>query len=152
MYNDKKREEKALFYRIFGKNGYGKTHYIFDKLSECVNNRRKAFLIVPEQQALIAEREIITRFGNTSNMYVEVINFKRLCNRVFRETGGLSQSYIDTSEKLLIMAEAIRSVKGHLTEYKYAAESIDFVTTALNAINDLKQYGISPKTLEEAAE
>ena len=41
-----------MFYRIFGKPGSGKTTYIFDRLSECVTNKKKAFLVVPEQSAV----------------------------------------------------------------------------------------------------
>ena len=48
-----------MFYRIFGNSGYGKTKYIFDRLAECVNSQKKAFLIVPEQSAVEVEKEVI---------------------------------------------------------------------------------------------
>ncbi len=141
-----------MLHRICGRAKSGKTERIMSIIGELIEKKQHTFLIVPEQQAIIAERQIISRFGNKSNMYVEVINFKRLCNRVFRETGGLSQSYIDTSEKLLIMSEAIESVKPHLTEYSAAAENTDFAEKALSAVNEFKQFGISPDVLENAAE
>ena len=77
-----------MLYRIFGRNGSGKTHLIFEKLAECIENKKHAFLIVPEQSAVTTEKAVVQKLGNISNSYIEVINFKRLCNRVFRETGG----------------------------------------------------------------
>ena len=56
--------------RIFGKSGSGKTEYVFQKLAECISNKQKAFLIVPEQSAVKTEKEVVEKLGNKSNEYV----------------------------------------------------------------------------------
>lgn len=141
-----------MFYKICGRAKSGKTEYIMSKIGEMIKEKRHTFLIVPEQQAVIAEREIIKRFGNSSNMYVEVINFKRLCNRVFREVGGLSQSYIDKPRMLLVMARTVDGVRDLLTEYKAASENAEFAERALSAVNEFKQYCVTPEMLSNAAD
>lgn len=140
-----------MFYRIFGGNGHGKTSYIFDRLSECVENKKKAFLIVPEQSAVETEKAVIKKLGAKSNLYVEVINFKRLCNRVFRELGGLTSSHVDDGAKKLMMLLSLSQISPYLCEYAKAAESADFAEKAISFIGEMKSGKVSPKMLEDAA-
>ena len=141
-----------MFYRIFGRSGYGKTSYIFDRLSECCIQKRKAFLVVPEQSALIAEKQVISLLSGASNLYIEVINFKRLCNRVFRETGGLTSVHLDSGAKKLLMLEALEEISPSLRQYNYCADKSDFAAKALSSINELKTQKISPSDLEKCAD
>ena len=140
-----------MFYRIFGGNGHGKTTYIFDRLSECVKNGRKAFLIVPEQSAVETEKAVIKKLGAKSNLYVEVINFKRLCNRVFRQLGGLTSSHLDDGAKKLLMLLSLAQLSPFLGEYSRNAENADFAEKAISFISEMKSGKVTPKMLEEAA-
>lgn len=141
-----------MLYNIYGRAKSGKTEKILDVLSKMIEEKKHTFLIVPEQGSVITERMIIKRLGNRSNEYIEVINFKRLCNRVFRETGGLTQTYVDSSHKLLIMSKALFSVRELLTEYGGACDISDFSRDALSMVSEFKMYGITPALIENAAE
>ncbi len=141
-----------MLHRIFGKTGCGKTTYIYNKLGECIENRRHTFLVVPEQGALKTETEVINALGNGSNSYVEVINFKRLCNRVFRETGGLSGVHLDKGADKLIMSYAVDEVRDFLTQYKDSAQNTEFVKKALQSINELSSSALGAADLEKCAE
>ncbi len=140
-----------MLYRIIGPSGYGKSTYIFEKLKECIKNEQKAFLIIPEQSAVETEKQVVQTLGNKSNMYIEVINFKRLCNRVFRETGGLASPHIDASSKKLIMAKALYEIKPFLCEYAGLCESGDFIEKALSCVNEFKVCGVSSDILTKVA-
>lgn len=135
--------------RIFGLHGCGKTSFIYEKIRECINNEKQAFLIVPEQQAVLAERTLIDMFGNPANMYVEVINFKRLCNRVFRESGGIVDKIPDTSACQMAMSYALSSVADNLCEYSALAGDADFALKMLGTINRMHLGCITPEMLEE---
>ena len=141
-----------MFYRIFGKNGFGKTEYIYDRLSECVENKKRAFLVVPEQSAVMTEKQIIKRLGGKSNLYVEVINFKRLCNRVFRELGGLTSVHLDEGAKKLLMLMTLEEISPYLKEYGKSAESAEFASRAIGFVNEMKNGRVSASALEKAAE
>lgn len=136
--------------RIFGRKKSGKTSYIYDVLKDCIDRGEKVFLIVPEQLSLATERDIVQKYGNRANLYVETMGFKRLCNRVFRETGGLSQNYVDDVAKYLIMAKAIESVRSLLKEYSGACESKEFVEKALSVVDEFSSCSVSPSKLEDA--
>lgn len=141
-----------MFYRIFGGNGYGKTAYIFERLSECVQNKKKAFLVVPEQSAVAAEKLVIKKLGALSNLYVEVINFKRLCNRVFRELGGLTGSHLDDGAEKMLMLLALDKVSPFLREYAKSAENAEFAEKALAMIKEMHACRVSAQMLEKASE
>ncbi len=141
-----------MIYRIFGRNGHGKTHYIYSKLSECIMNKKSAFLVVPEQGAVKTENDVIEVLGNSSNMYVEVINFKRLCNRVFRDTGGLVTSHIQKGADSIIMSYALQEISDFLLRYRDSALTADFAKKALESINELSHASITEKQLTECVE
>ncbi len=140
-----------MFYRIFGGNGYGKTDYIFNKLSECVKNKKKAFLVVPEQVAVKTEKQVIEKLGGQSNLYVEVINFKRLSNRVFRELGGLCTTHLDDGAKKMLMMRTLSEVSPYLRQYNKSFDSAEFAERALDMINELRTYKVTPRALEQIA-
>ena len=79
---------------IFGRAGSGKSTLIYKKAAESLASNRHTYLIVPEQQAVDAEARMADLLdklpGNSYELDLEILNFKRLCNRVFREHGGLS--------------------------------------------------------------
>ncbi len=141
-----------MFYRIFGSKGYGKTSYIFEQLKRSMQNKKKAFLIVPEQCAVQVEKEVIRTLGATSNLHIEVINFKRLCNRVFRSLGGLTSVHLDDGARKMLMLMTLDRLSPILQEYKSGADLDDFCEKALDAYNLLSTYRVSPACLEKAAD
>ena len=138
-----------MVYRIFGRKKSGKTEYIYAAMQKHIENGKKCFLIVPEQQTLQTERELLKRFGNSVNLNVETVSFTRLCNRVFRETGGLSQKYIDDAGRLLVMAETLLKLQPSLREYKDCAENAEFSKTVINILDEFKKYNIENQKIED---
>ncbi len=141
-----------MFYRVFGGFGCGKTEYVLGKLKNCVENKKKAFLVVPEQCAVEAEKQVIRRLSGMSNLYVEVINFKRLCNRVFRTLGGLTSVHLDDGARKMLMMGVLDEVSPMMREYKNGAELDSFCEKALGTYNTLCACKVTPTALEKAAE
>jgi len=141
-----------MLHRIIGRAGSGKSTVCYDVISDCIKTQKKVFFIVPEQQAVLSEREIIRRFGNESNLYVEVINFKRLCNRVFREVGGLVYNNIDSAGKKLILAKTLDTIAPNLTEYAASADNPEFIQKAFSTINELTSCNVAPKQLVKVSQ
>lgn len=134
--------------RIFGLHGSGKTAKIYEYLEKCIAEKRQSFLVVPEQNALAAERELIDKLGNPANMYVEVINFKRLCNRVFREVGGVASRVPDKITKQLAMCQALSQVKDNLAEYSRLAEYPDFAEKMLSCVERMHANRVSSEKID----
>ena len=134
---------------VYGAPGAGKTHYIFDCLKESFEN---AILIVPEQQTVICERLALERLPDDAPLSFEVLNFSRLCNRVFRLFGGLSYNYIGAGMRSLFMWRTLRELAPLLEEYKVTGNEMPMTPLMLSSVSELKNYGISPDKLEKAAD
>ena len=140
-----------MIHFIYGASGSGKTHTVFKYIQSDLTSDKKVFLIVPEQETVAIEREAVSRFPTSAQLKLEVLNFSRLCNTVFRKYGGLSYNFATKPQKSLIMWNTLRELSPVLEEYR-AGEVYDFSLTQkmLSAVAELKAYCISPTKLEAA--
>ena len=134
---------------IYGPSGSGKTHTLLQYLKADAKNCKKAFFIVPEQETVTVERQIVSLLPTSAQLNVEVLNFSRLCNRIFRTHGGLSYNFATKPQKALIMWNTVRELSPLLEEYT-TAEITDFSLTQkmLSATQELKAYSVSPQKLD----
>lgn len=139
----------AMINFIYGRAGSGKTARICDLAAKSAAKGRRVFLLVPEQMALDTEKRMTALLEGAPSLSLEILNFRRLCNHIFREVGGLSYSYITKSGRTLLMwrtlTELAPMLKTILTPDRSHAERI------LSVIAELKTYCISPSLLELGA-
>lgn len=135
---------------IFGRAGSGKTDTVCKMAADSLSAGRRVFLIVPEQMAVDAETRMSDLIGDMPSLSLEILNFRRLCNRVFREYGGLSYSYISNSGRMLMMWQTLSELAPMLN----FCTKIDknSVARMLSAVDEFKSYCITPRALERAAE
>lgn len=138
---------------IYGPAGSGKTHTVFKYLEADVKQGKRAFLIVPEQETVAMERASLSLLPPSSQLNVEVLNFSRLCNRIFRTHGGLSYNFATKPLKSLVMWNTLRELSPMLEEYR-TGEVSDFSLTQkmLSTVQELKAYSISPEKLDRVSE
>lgn len=138
-----------MLHFIYGPIGSGKTTVLLKYLESDAKQGKKAFFIVPEQETVSAERKIVSLFPAAAQLNIEVLNFSRLCNRIFRTYGGLSYNFATKPVKSLIMWNTLRELSPLLTEYK-TTDVADFSLTQkmLSATQELKAYSIPPRKLE----
>lgn len=137
---------------LFGSNGSGKTSEILEMLKCDAQNGTPSVLIVPEQEAVLAERLTLEKLPPQAQLTLEVLNFSRLYNRVCREYGGLCYSYVTKPIEHLMMWRCLRETAPLLKEYRENASSDPaFVKTMLSTVGELKRCGITQDALEEAA-
>jgi len=138
---------------ILGAAGSGKTSLMARMAAEDLKNGREVILLVPEQQAVSAEHMAAEYAGNTPTVKLEVLNFSRLANRVFRLYGGLSYNYIGKGARLLVMWRALCSVSPSLREYgDVTLSDSGLIKRMLASVTEFKSFLIRPSLLEKAAE
>ena len=142
-----------MLHFVYGPIGSGKTTVLLKYLESDIKQEKKAFFIVPEQETVAAERKIVSLFPAQAQLNVEVLNFSRLCNRIFRTYGGLSYNFATKPIKSLIMWNTLRELSPMFEEYRMPDAS-DFSLTQkmLSATQELKAYCISPQKLDNACE
>ena len=136
---------------LFGDYGTGKSTYMLDKIKADYQNKVRSFLIAPEQETVIKERQIASLLPSGAQLYCEASNFTRLANSVFREVGGLKDNYISKSGKNLIMYRAICECRTKLKGYKIAeGHEKGSIKLFMEAIGEFKSYCVSIEMLETA--
>lgn len=140
-----------MVHYIYGPCGSGKTTTLYKYLESDIKSGKKAIFIVPEQETVAIEQTIASIFPASAQLNIEVLNFSRLCNKIFRVYGGLSYNFATKPIKALLMWNTLRDLSPILMEYKNG-EANDFSLTQkmLSAIQELKAYSVSPEKLELA--
>lgn len=144
---------------IYGRSGSGKTEKIIEMIKERVAQKKRTYLLVPEQQAFISE-SMLSILPPSSALCFEVVSFSRLCNIVFSKFGGLTDPVSNMGERDLIMWQALRELtqkdggrKGDLLkEYELVKSDPTFSSMMLSTIDELHANGITAEECEAAAE
>lgn len=137
---------------LYGDFGTGKSTFILNNIKADYEKGVRSFLIVPEQQTVIKERQIATLLPMGAQLYCEVLSFSRLSNRVFRDTGGLKNNYVTKSAKNLLMYRAICQCRDELLEYKISKEhEKGSIKLLLDMISEFKSFNVSISKLEDSS-
>lgn len=131
---------------ITGRAGYGKTTYVEKMIQDDVENGIDVVLIVPEQQAVVRETSLSSLLPASANLKLEITNFTRLANSVFRQYGGLSETVVDAPLRSLLVWKAMQLKKSSLKLYSDDSA----VIRLMSVIDELKCSGISPDDTREA--
>ncbi len=142
----------VMLYRIIGSAGSGKTEYLFKKIGQALKNKKQCYVIVPEQQSVAYESAICKEFGDESNLYLEVLNFERLPNRIARDFGGLAVENIDKGGACALLSLVVERLKPQLKEYSSLATDSDFVTSLFSLISKMKMSLITPEKISNVLE
>jgi len=142
---------------ITGRCGTGKSRMVSDSIVREINSgSRDVVLIVPEQQTVVWETKMASRLPTSANFRLEITNFTRLANSVFREYGGLAESVVDDGTRALLIWRAMISVWDQLRVYSSGRNESEIsredknIPHLLAAVDELKNSGISPSDAEKA--
>ena len=102
---------------ITGLPGSGKTRRLRELLTDAISHGMDCVLLVPEQQAVLWERDLAAALPPSAWLHLELTNFTRLANTVFRLYGGLTKPKIDDGGQTLVLWRAFLSVSDSLTAY-----------------------------------
>ena len=137
---------------IYGNSFGARTEAIMKMLKEDAKEKRKSFLIIPEQFAVAAERLSLTELPLSAQLYLEILSFSRLYNRVCRKYGGIHYNYVTKPVKYALMWKNLRELSPHLETYgEVARKDAAFCDMALAAVGEFKSKCITAADLEDAA-
>lgn len=137
---------------ICGASGAGKTEALVREIERDVANQRRCYLLVPEQQAYISERDMTATLPHDAGLYFEVVNFSSLAEDVFREYGGVTQGSLSTAVRNLLMWDTLRTLAPLLKQYgKSAAADPALCRLMMQTVNELRMNAIDSQKMEDAA-
>ncbi|MFA9399329.1 MAG: hypothetical protein ACERKV_13830, partial [Clostridiaceae bacterium] len=82
---------------IYGRAGSGKSYFCYNDIDEKLKQGKKVIILVPEQFSFQTQRNIINVLGEKKANCIEILDFKKLAQKVFKEVGGINRKYLDKS-------------------------------------------------------
>ena len=123
------------------------------RIKSAVEKGKRVYLIVPEQQTVLAEREMAALLPPSAPLSFEVTNFSRFADTVFRTLGGLTGKYCDKGKRALIMWRTLAELSPFLTMTEGKREiSAGLVDRALGAVGELEAAAVDGEKLRMALE
>ena len=137
---------------ICGPSGAGKTEYLTQCIKEDIRAGVRSFLLIPEQQAYISERDLAEKLPKNAGLFFEIVNFSRLAEDVFREYGGVTAESVSRAVSSLLMWHTLTTLSPLLQQYGNIAEG-DLTLTGLmlSTVEEMRSGGVSAQALEDAA-
>ncbi len=137
---------------ICGPSGSGKSALLTESIKHDIESGRRCYLLVPEQQAYISERDLPARLPKNAGLYFEIVNFSRLAESVFREYGGITHTSINGNLRTLLMWDTLRSLSPILGRYGKGNSDLALTQLMLHTVDELRADGVSGEELEKAAQ
>lgn len=121
------------------------------EITEAIEEKKKVMLIVPEQQTVIAEKEMSKILPEYAPRFFEVTNFTRFSNTVFRLLGGIDKEYCDSVKSSLIMWRTLSELEPVLS-FSSGRGGINYgmVKKALATSGELDGLALTTSELVEA--
>ncbi len=136
---------------IFGCAGSGKTSRITQEIKNSISQKKRTYLLVPEQQVFTAE-SMLADLPDSAGLYFEVISFSRLCELVFGRYGGISYTSVTGGMRSLIMWKSIRELSPFMSNYSRTLPDASLASLMLATADELRANSISSTELETAIE
>ena len=134
---------------IYGRTGTGKSTEMLSRASRAAKEGKRVFMLVPDRDAVVAERRVSTLRGAGN---IDVVTFRRLSNYVFRALGGICERYIGAGAKKAIMYSVLDGLRPRLADYKNISKTDLHMTEKLvKARSEMMRNDIAPEALADAA-
>lgn len=137
---------------ICAPSGSGKTEYLTQRIKEDVRTGVHSFLLIPEQQAYISERDLAQKLPKNAGLFFEVVSFSGLAEKVFCQYGGVTAESVSGAVSSLLMWYTLSTLSPLLEQYGKSAEGdLTLTNLMLSAIAEMRSSGIDSQALEDAA-
>lgn len=114
--------------------------------------RKRVFLIVPEQQSVLCEKEMIEYLPEYAPLTFELTNFTRLADTVSRSLGGIAGEFASPAKEALIMWRTLSENSEKLPLTKKGEINAGLVDRMLSAIAEMQNMSVGADRLAELSE
>ncbi len=138
---------------VFGRPGTGKTYTTVERIRASVaDGARRVYLIVPEQMAYSAERDVLSALPQDAARCFSIFSFSRLCDHLGDRFGGRSRQTLGRAMRTLLMWQNLRELAGMPEVYRVSTADDTLCRRMLSTVDELTVNAVSPVRLESAAE
>ncbi|MBP1588026.1 MAG: exodeoxyribonuclease V subunit gamma [Clostridia bacterium] len=143
---------------IYGPSGSGKTfNAINDFLAvsregNALFPTRHCFLVVPEQQTVEIEKQLLKREKINGLISYEIISFNRLVYRILQDANVKTGAPLTSSLSGMLTVKAVNDLDGSLVCFRDIIDNPDAISKLSATLRELQKYNIDCSNLEFAAD
>jgi len=139
---------------IMGPSGSGKSHYLYQKVTEesLKHPDENYIVIVPEQFTMQTQKDLVMASPRKGIMNVDVLSFNRLAYRIFEETGGNQSIVLSDVGKSFVLRKIAGDYESELRILGSNLKKTGFIGEIKSVISEFTQYDINGDTLERMME
>ena len=138
-----------MLHLICGTSGAGKSRFLLDQIRTDIRNRRRCYLLIPEQQAYISERDLLDALPPEAGLFLHITNFSKLADEIFHQYGGVAQQQTGNGVRSVLMWETLRQVYPMLTQYGKSRLDATITSEMLTTLEEFNHNGVDADRLEE---
>ena len=138
-----------MLHLICGTSGAGKSRLVLDKIREDIQNQRRCYLLIPEQQAYISERDLLDALPSVAGLFLHITNFSKLADEIFHRYGGVTQLPTGNGIRSVLMWETLRQVYPMLVQYGKSRLDATITAEMLATLEEFNHNGVDVDKLEE---
>ena len=139
---------------VMGPSGSGKSHYLYQKVTEeSLKHPGKNYIVlVPEQFTMQTQKELVMANPNKGIMNVDVLSFNRLAYRIFEETGENNRVVLDDIGKNFVIRKIAGDCEGELKVLGSNLKKTGYISEIKSIISEFTQYDIQTDELNRMQE
>ena len=124
---------------------------IYSRIAADVENGRRAYLIVPDQKALLSENALMSAMPKSAALLVDAVGFSRLANLVSRRFGALTYNYATSGAKVLTMYRTLKELEPMLNVFSGESQS-SALESLCSLMGEFRACSVSAEEISAAAE
>jgi len=137
---------------VTGRVASGKSRQIYGFISAVLTRGGKCFLLVPEQNTLSSERELLGSMpGCEGLMDAQVMSIPRFADYFFDLTARPAAPVIDARGKAMALSQVMREHAGELSVFRRSAVHSGFWESFCELLGDFRKFRVTPQALGGAA-
>ena len=135
---------------VMGPSGSGKSHYLYQKVTEeSIQNPDKNYIVlVPEQFTMQTQKDLVMASPRKGIMNVDVLSFNRLAYRIFEETGEKDRIILDDVGKNLVLRKVAGACESELKILGSNLKKMGYISEMKSVISEFAQYDVKAADLE----
>jgi ATP-dependent helicase/nuclease subunit B len=137
---------------ITGRQGTGKSRYIYEQIANDIKEKKTVYLLIPEQYSFQAEKEIIDILDTPGMMGVHVLSFSRLAHQLLSKASKMQKQPLSKKAALIVLKKILIDVSPKLTIYSKSWMHDGLGDMMLGCISELKKNQIKPSQLTSLGE
>lgn len=137
---------------ITGRQGTGKSRYIYERIAEDIKNKQNIYLLIPEQYSFQAEKEIIDILDTPGMIGIHVLSFSRLAYQLLNKASKMQKQPLSKKAALIVLKKILIDVSSTLTIYSKSWAHDGFSDMMLGCISEFKKNKVKPSELSSLSQ